>query len=744
MLLGMYKLFFETNSQAFVVSLEKQDVQNTTLQTLVVNTDSRNEIFSLDLPSKLISLDGIDNDVEAIVDKIEIVEDTLSIYLDDNKKNTIFKIHPKESASIYVEQNKKKLIVYNNEKGAHKFSKLTIIIRYKDYYASFIVYCAPQNCIFDVVLDFGSEASQMLIKRADDDGAIMPQRLFHNTLKHYWSATVRGKRVYDQQDDDEKLFRSIFYKKEKGRMPENFEINVPEKKDPYFSFISKRTDLLGERIPNIKISYLTGKEAEGGEKIRLHTGVILRFLHEAIMQISDLADEQNISQSIPLAIRFTLLLPNVMPQDSVSKLMKRLREYANGESFMMAHKEGINIKYIDIQSCSESDASFLERMNEIGMKSGERCLTIDIGKGTTDFSITQKLGAYSASSEFRSGFVGAGNALSYAIFENCAQLLSKGNGKNLIKKILNSEPAMLYELDNLIENIKHDWKEDDSISKVEPIANVDAVSVEVILDRIRALGHIGDKSGSIRKMVENISKNIIDRLPDIRINKIVISGRAFRFKLLREILEEKLKEKFKSVECYYDFDSAKSGCLIGAASNIRLCLSSSIVGLPIIIDASRITNNPKEYIKQVGDSISTDETLPVLKKNKNINIDMIAKTIKNGLDVLKEWFGNDDSEFSNENHVASTKSDDVRELMSRGKEYRKIDGNSLISISGRFYVPGDGYMIDGKDKPFFIYFDGEKFFLRHKGGSHPLMASPIQGTQNLCYESYFPYSEKMM
>ena len=80
---------------------------------------------------------------------------------------------------------------------------------------------------------------------------------------------------------------------------------------------------------------------------------------------------------------------------------------------------------------------------------------------------------------------------------------------------------------------------------------------------------------------------------------------------------------------------------------------------------------------------------------------------------------------------------------SRPREYAKINSNSLISISGRYYVTADQYAIDDSHRPYQIYFDGEEFYLRHKDGSHKLIAAAMQGEQNLCFESQFPYSRSI-
>ena len=89
----------------------------------------------------------------------------------------------------------------------------------------------------------------------------------------------------------------------------------------------------------------------------------------------------------------------------------------------------------------------------------------------------------------------------------------------------------------------------------------------------------------------------------------------------------------------------------------------------------------------------------------------------------------------------SIRANEVKELMATGKEYQDINANSLISISGRFYTPLN-YLIDNDNKPFSIYFDDNDFHLRCRNYSYKLIATAMQGSQELCFESQFPYSLK--
>ena len=740
-----YNLYFEAYKQAHIVRLGEHE--GTCVQYLTVNTASRDELLTIDKSLMLVSSTCVDDDKKVFVDEITIDNNSITILLDEKKPTKDVLDY---SEIVRVRNNKKTITIENATDNQNAYSVFEIVVNYHKYSGKIRVHCVPSDDLYNVVLDFGSEASQMLIRRNADGAGTNPHQLFAYMLRHYWQAVVGGnRRVYDQQDDNPELFRSIFFKKENTSMNNHFEMQEPNDQDSFVNFITRRNRNSGERIPNVKISFLTGQQIEGADRTRLHVGIIMRFLHEALKRIGELQNEAMRGIDVNTAVRFTILLPNVMPQSDVSSLIHKLQELANTPEFLKKFSDCITVPYIQVACCSESDASFLERMNVIGLAPGDRCLTIDIGKGTTDFSITKKIDANKATSLFRSGFVGAGNAVSYAIFDNCIeQMVGKSKKKEVIKKVLDAEPALLFDLDNAIEEIKHNWGKSSTKS---PLAEISPnASVEVVLDKIRMAKGISDTTGSITKMAEGITENILKRLPDVKINKIVISGRAFRFNELKEVLEKKLAEKFRGVDCVYNDQSAKSGCLLGASSTIKLSLSSSMVGMPFILDASKLDlSNPKEFLKEIAESANTDKsvTTTINSVASNKKLDSIARVANSMVSLVSEWFKNDDEGYSRGGASApkstANSMDEVRELMSQGKEYSKINSNSLISISGRYYVPADQYTIDDSHRPYQIYFDGEEFYLRHKEGSHKLVAAAMQGDQNLCFESQFPYSRSI-
>jgi len=735
----LYNLYIEANKQAHIVRLgEKKQSPN---QYLTINTDGLDELFTIDKSVKLVSSTCMDDDRQVFIGEIDLRGKSIIVTLNDKKNSK--ETFPSNEC-IRIRSGKKSVVFENLIEGQDIYCSFNVIFKYNGYVGEIIVHCVPSKDLYDVVLDFGSEASQMLIRHNADGAGTNPHKLFSYMLRHYWKTVVGGqRRVYDQQDDNPELFRSVFFKKENASMDDHFELQEPNDQNSFVNFITKRNRSSGERIPNVKISFLTGQQIEGADRTRLHVGIIMRFLHEALIRIGEMQKEAKREVEVNTAIRFTILLPNVMPQSNVSSLIQKLHELANSHEFLNKFSDCIKVPYIQVACCSESDASFLERMNVIGLGPGDRCLTIDIGKGTTDFSITKKLDANKATSLFRSGFVGAGNALSYAIFDNCIeQMVGKSKKKEMIKKVLDAEPALLFDLDNIIEEIKHNWGK--NTSSISPLAEISpTASTEVVLDKIRMAKGISDSTGSVKRMAEEIAENILKRLPDVKINKIVISGRAFRFNELKDVLTRKLAEKFRGIDCIYNDKSAKSGCLLGASSTIKLSLSSSMVGMPFILDASKLDlSNPKEFLKEIAESANTDKSITTTINSvaSNRRIESITKVANSVMSLISEWFKNDDEGYSRGAASSINSSDEAREIMSQGKEYSKINSNSLISISGRYYVPADQYTIDDNHRPYQIYFDGEEFYLRHKEGSHKLIAAAMQGDQNLCFESQFPYS----
>lgn len=743
----MYNFFFTSFGKAYIAHFDKQEM-NSHIDILCVNSSSRFILMEWDTMTYFSTVDSISKDVKSVtLGKVSKTDNDNKIILSFlESKNAINSQCPNKSINVVV--NKEKTSISYKAKDPSVVSTLDFELRFKEEYVTTITFhCVPLDDLYNVVLDFGSEASQMLICKNNPDSAVVPEKVFANTLLHFYKVQrVKGERVFDQQDEDEKLFRSIFYLKKNAEMSSSFEYDRPSRDDTFFSFLSKRTESHEGRIPNIKIAYLTGSIINEVSDINiLHRGIVLRFLHEAICRISEISN----NKSNKVGINFTVLLPNVMPQNAVSSFLYNMRRIANSRDFLDANGSNLQIECIAVNSYSESDASYLECLhqaalpgssNKMKVMPGKRYLIIDIGKGTTDFSLVRLSSATSAISEYRAGFVGAGNAVSYAIFADYMETIAGNKAHALIDKMLKAEPAVLFELENKIEDAKKNWKQDRDATNFDSISEVDSITTEAILDKIDELGVINDSHGNVEKMLKQISERIIDQIPLDGVDYVVLSGRSFKFTKLKEQLENCLRKKTKkNIEVYFNPETAKNGCLYGPLRKIGMSLESQMVGFPFVVDMTKIKQTEIE---------SNDTTMPVINaktlKLKKINsvVHILVHILGRCFKIIEELFGDDNYMRSADSlKSASTNFDlEVKAYMTGGKKISNMDSNSRIIISGNVYTPEDGYQVKNTEAPYLLYFDGDNFYLKHETGCHKLVMQVNCGSQELLEESLFPYS----
>lgn len=743
----MYNFFFTSLGKAYIAHLNNNG-ESSHIDILCVNSASRSILMEWDTAVYMATIDSVSNDVKnAALKEVSTSDNKVILTFSDSKNVGGAQLNNEKEAPIDVVIGKKNTQLTFKSEDDSVVCVLDVVLKFEDYESTISFHCVPPEDLYNVVLDFGSEASQMLISKNNPDSAIVPEKVFANTLSHFYNIQrVKGERVYDQQDEDEKLFRSVFYLKKNARMSDSFEYDRPSRDDSFFSFMSKRTESHEGRIPNIKIAYLTGAIVNGvGDMQTLHRGIVSRFLHEAVYRISEI--HQNNNKKI--GINFTVLLPNVMPQNAVSSFLNNMRRVANSPEFLEANGSQVTIESINVNSCSESDASFLECLhqaalpgtqNKMKVMPGKRYLIIDIGKGTTDFSLVKLSSATSAISEYRAGFVGAGNAISYAVFSDYMKTIAGSKDHSLKTIMLKAEPAVLFELENKIEDAKKNWNNGKDATNFEPLSKVDNIEPEAVLDKIDELGVITDSQGKVAKMLTLISERIVDQIPLDNVDYVVFSGRSFKFTKLKEQLESHLRKKVgRNIGVFFNSETAKNGCLFGPLRKISMSLESQMVGFPLVVDITKVKQTEtKEQDKSEGVTIPVinAETLKLEKINSTKQI--FAKGIK----ILTELFGDDNqTQSANTLKSASKKFDsEVKVYMTKGREIKNLDGNSRIIISGNLYSTEDQYLVNSEDAPYSLYFDGEYFYLKHKNGCHKLVMQVNIGSQKLLKESLFPYS----
>ncbi len=746
----IYHLYFKSGERAYNLKLYdnvEQEINDE--KQLFANTRSGVELLKLEVENlKLVSYTSRKHDRKVYIDSVSEEGYQLDITLTNKNKDEEEYI----GSNFRFVKDGNNWEIYNQ--GSESAETYTIVFHYEEqgveYKGKFIIDCIPQENIYEVVLDVGSEASQMLINREDQ---FRYSELFKNCAKHFYgleSDEIKP-RTFDQQEDaDEELFRSVYFLPKELTNNQNRDKNViakPGEKDPLLDFITKRDDSnKGQRLPNIKISYLSGECPEEIDLNDLHQGIVMRFLHEIVMEVC----EKN-RDGVKCGIRLYLLVPNVMEQGQLSDFINDVRQKADSEEFRQLLPEKMKEVIFDIHSYSESDASFVSWFcnGNTNVRRGNY-LVIDVGKGTTDFSIIKVENGSNAVSIYRSGFVGAGNALTYAIFVN--YIVTMGGlmkAKNIIKKVLSeAEEADLYRLENIIENYKK--KENPIINDSNSNLKIEeGMNVTTIIDYIAKRGDIGDNLNIIQSTINKIIKKIVTNVKENRFENIILSGRAFKYKPFQtatiNILEKIYHMEGRIV--VLNNEQLKKGCLIGPLKSIQISKQSDMIGIPIAVDVTKRSSEKSRMEKKFDRILSetNDNTEIVIadnyKKTWKDHLDMCVSKIRNLMhfDILES--------------TVQTKNEDKEVNLDAGNnDIVKIMRGELVidncNENTHFYISDDEY--EGENRQTFdkrkytLFYDGKDFYAKDDNSSILLTPCVEQRNNDMLYESLFPYPYRVL
>lgn len=446
-----------------------------------------------------------------------------------------------------------------------------------------------------VVIDFGSEASQVGYKNCGPQSAIVSYDILENVISQL-NITDNSKNwkrndFLNNEAGQNMLYRSFYAVKkritttERKTFPFNFTDNLLNdelrlfitRKEVAATEFSFRDDY--EIIPNLKLGIEKSLQLSMGNytedySIRTHkkeliSAVLLRLLR---LMISTKPSFQKGGMIV------TLLVPNIYTQHDVFEMLNELRtQTANLLSSLKISSDDL---YIEYETISESDAAFMgyqqTHADEVNLSNGEIALVIDCGKGTTDISMVLADDNENYSSFFRTGFAGAGNVLLYGFAEDfLTQVLRAIPGSNDIsvkdfvsRHILDQN--LTADVLNFIQLMEEQKKK---FSKLQPIS-VTAFSqlAENSFSTERTIGNLHKDQSTLLQYADVILKDrsirwdeevtgIIDKATDCivhcivasisdvitkdikkRIKAVMLSGRAFYFDALKIKLERQLKE----------------------------------------------------------------------------------------------------------------------------------------------------------------------------------------------------------
>ena len=747
----VYHFYFESAERAYNLKMTDNPDKRHPIKVLLASQSSGVELMHIKREGlKLVSYDSKKEDKKVYIESFITDGNRLDIYLSDKKNDDELLV----GSPFRLVEDGKYLDIWSQALGSEETESFTIAFHYKnDVVGEVCINCIPGDRIYNMVLDFGSEASQMLVMRSEDNND--ESELFNEFVSHFYgvnSDNIR-ERTYDQQDDkDGKLFRSIYFlpKKESSQPYDNSAITVrPGKGDPLFNFITKRnnTEDKGQRLPNIKISYLSGETPDEIEPEILHQAIVMRFVHEAVMEVKERADRKR--QKGRCAIRMFFLVPNVMGQVQLSSFIRAIQEHTDSSAFRNLLPEPMTDVVLDIRSFSESDASFLywQKFGGEAVEAGNY-LMIDVGKGTTDFSIIKVEDGSDAVSVYRSGFVGAGNALNYAMFVNYIISMSGTlDAKNIIKTVLTeAEDADLYRLEKILE----DYKQDDS-----PIINVDKKDLKIekgkkagtIIDMIGQRGHIDDQRGIIHSIIYQIIEKIVINVKETNFNKVVLGGRAFRYKPFLDETVDILEKLYNLEGKVIYMDQPKRGCLRGPLLDMKINKQSDIIGIPVKVDVTKRENEEKKL----------REAFMNILRSKNISREIAVGNQKEDTwyQKIKSWsqsfWPQELSASTRQERKSNLKSqivnldadrDDITKMMSGEKNVGKCGSNTRFYVSDDEYELNNSMKFDGKD--YSIFFDGKDFYVRNENSSMKLKPTAESLKKGMLYESLFPYPYRIL
>lgn len=688
----------------------------------------------------------------------------------------------------------------------------------------FTINLAPRENIFDVVLDYGSEASQMLISNRGE-GNINRRNCvpLFDLFKTSYGDKSNFANIQDddfaQYDNDGGAYfiKSCFYAKKELDKSDRLSAIRPIEENSNIKFLTPvgELDLIRQdyfTIPNIKISghggvllpdILVGKNKVPRPIFEIghhyyYRCIVNSFLNQALLYI-DSFDEECLR---PYFLNLYFLMPNIYTQ---AELTRNLR-YAFTDVLSMAEFNASCIKGVEVAAVSESDASFLGYVSSLPANkkkniSAGRYLIMDAGKGTLDFSVLEykpenATGADSRnvfSSIYRSGIIGAGNAITYSIF--IAILFDIY--KNFWGQV--EEEIIIQEISNFVtEKITGPLADESNLSKMmskleeyKILYNNGQLSIQKFpidprkfnlesFSDFRLDGFLSCLNLMIKNhyLINDTSfiDNMIDKLcydaaikfretynaggdtKDSKINYVVFAGRGFQMKQFRsrmvEILKQENPHNCASIEPkLVTSDKENSG-----ASFKNLCLfivnplssgryNGSLVGMPQIIryeGRGGIGNDDiNDKVSNIqGGGGSVDDNVPNSNGENKSGSGGISETImgfaKKGLETLKSMIpGSQDEDDDDVAVNDSMKNNKLTRMLVDGYSGVFKSSEDLVTFSGVAYEKPGAIKLDIE---FDIFFDGNNFIVRQGGYTYSFGNIVNLNGANV-FESTFPYGQ---
>lgn len=618
--------------------------------------------------------------------------------------------------------------------------------------------------IFNVVLDFGSEASQMAISRRGGTIGLNAVTNIFSTIKNRFGESSEEDDKYVQHEKGTtQLYRSIYYVKkdiESAVAPEPWDTAETD----VMSFLSKRSSLEelkqdytplpnakiasfgGVAVPQIRIAGIDNPILEYGDDFFYRKAVDL-FINEALSII------QNRLPGQKKAVNICILMPNVYPLTTINK---KLSDMADDIRHMLDSIHLDTILGFELTYASESDASmlglFAANILEAFTADAGNYLIMDAGKGTLDFSILKYDPKQTKRYKnlCRSGIVGAGQAITYAIAlalvrefieQNCEDFDNAKVDEQVKDVVFNhiykGDIAEQFDFWANVEEYKKKYNENDFRNKrenPEPSITLDKVQLRGVNNFIKSLDYqIPDPQNYIDNEIKGIALDVSLKLHQvtnristnsdhaIKIDKVIFTGRGFLMRAFREqiqavllamepgiqdnviTLSEKMPGFEKSI-CLYI-----AGLLAGGSYDV------SLDGTPVLLEKKR---------KQESGKVASKKETQDQSGTGQVILEFV-KTFGNIMNIIAPNTEEDETEFVLAGNVDSTESARITTFA------------DIVNIGG---VPYGLPNLPEKalHKSISFIYDGEEFLIQQGNQEYRFADNKVNLQRWHDFESIFP------
>ncbi len=588
----------------FVAKLDEQDTAVADFN-FVVPVDDRivSPLLTIEDPSRVVLTQMAPSDKQ----DIPLQECAISFAKREDGVELIIK----KMASFSVEENndavtglrldyspaqKKISLNYYKQDVATDSLNVYITLQLEDtaYTAKFNFAIVPAKQCQRVVIDFGSEASQIGYKNGGPQSSINHYDILENIVGklriNHPDKNWQRESFLNNETGQNNLYRTFYaVKKNIGAQErENFPFNFTDdiSNDEIRLFITREevsaTQVAFrdnyEIVPNLKLGIEKSLHLKIGtttedysiqtHKKELISGILLRMLRLMIGSKPEFRRG---------GIIVSLLVPNIYTQQDVFELLNELRKRT--DLLLQSLDVDRDQLYLEYETISESDAAFMgyQQTNSgaVRLNNGDMALVIDCGKGTTDISMLIADENENYASFFRTGFAGAGNVLSYALVEDFLTLVLRaipGTNDRAIRDFIAKEilaQNLTGDVLNFLQWIEDQKKRYKNLSVIG--INAFGEITEQAQQTERSVGNLhrdpsnllryatailkdrnirwdDEVTGIVDKAITCIVGCIVSSIKDVmtkdvkkRIKLVMLSGRAFYFESLRLRLEEELK-----------------------------------------------------------------------------------------------------------------------------------------------------------------------------------------------------------